>query len=157
METLIKMTAFVKEQYELFIQDKITCEQFRERVWKYANFLSLTPEIWMFVPCDSDGNILEEPEKFKNWTNFDYSGTDIGFEDERLCREYQTAKERCYFEGFELDVKTSNIVGITNVSTQIWFYKNGIITVNAKEIETIEYLIDYNLTLTATALKEIGL
>ena len=28
----------------------------------YTNFVSQKPELWMFVPCDEEGNVLEEPK-----------------------------------------------------------------------------------------------
>lgn len=28
---------------------------------RYAKFLKQPIELWMFVPCDEDGNVLEEP------------------------------------------------------------------------------------------------
>mgnify|MGYP001363883582 CR=1 FL=1 len=55
MKTLIGMVAFVLEQYKLFIQDKITSEQFRNNVWEYANFLSRQPKLSDLVPCGKDG------------------------------------------------------------------------------------------------------
>jgi hypothetical protein len=91
---------------------------------KYAKFLKQPLELWMFVPCDENGNTLQEPTKYSNWTNFDYSGTDIGFEDEKLCREYQKAKEACIFE--------YNILSLDEL--------NDLIT----QGKTIEYLINYH-------------
>lgn len=139
------MTAFVKEQYELFIQDKITCEQFRERVWKFANFLSLTPEIWMFVPCklvDGVWVVLELPKVC--------ICTDLC----SLCKEYKLAKERCYFEGFEVKDGLS-ICDEHSILHIFWNYEGK--WKLSQGLKTIEDLIPYNLTLTATAQKEIGL
>ena len=51
----------------------------------YSKFLKQPLELWMFVPCDDNGNVLKEPiinDSIKIWT-------------------YQQAKERCLFEGFE--------------------------------------------------------
>ena len=99
MKNLIGMTDFVLEQYKNNYHANTPT-----RILNYANFLKQPLELWMFVPCklvDGVWVVLEEPEKYKNWINYEYSGTDIGFDDEKLCREYQQAKEKCLFEGFE--------------------------------------------------------
>jgi len=54
---------------------------------KYKNFLKQPLELWMFVPCDKDGNVLN-----------DYPVTN---EDEQYDHFlYEQAKERCLFDGF---------------------------------------------------------
>ena len=141
------MTDYVKEQYELFIQDKITCEQFRERVWKFANFLSLTPEVWQFVPgklVDGVWVVLEEPKGYKYWINDSEFGAYEG-DDVEDCEQYQQAKERCYF------------VGCVLMDDWALQFPDGTLFCSIEELHkyTIEDLIDYNLTLTATAQKEI--
>ena len=32
---------------------------------KLHNFLKKKPELYMFVPCDKDGNVLKKPESFE--------------------------------------------------------------------------------------------
>jgi len=78
---------------------------------KYADFLMQKPELWMFVPCDENGNILEDQE----WKKFEGNITDLGI----ILRKHKEAKEHCLFEGFETqfnsDLSTS-IKGIVNLS-----------------------------------------
>jgi len=50
---------------------------------QYADFLKQPLELWMFVPCDEDGDVLEEIKPYQD--NY---------------FKYQKAKERCLFEVF---------------------------------------------------------
>jgi hypothetical protein len=96
---LISMTDFVLEQNKLLKNAPDAYDQYCKMV-NYANFLKQPLKLEMFVPCDEDSNVLEEPIRFKNWKNYDYSGTDIGFEQEKLCRQYHKAQEKVLFEGW---------------------------------------------------------
>jgi len=62
---------------------------------RYAEFLKQPLELWMFVPCDENSNVLEEPlEKCNpNWD--EDSMCDWATE----CFFYEEAKERCLFDG----------------------------------------------------------
>jgi len=127
---LISMTDFIISETTKSDGNKyMLCNKFVN----YANFLKQPLELWMFVPCDEDGNVLEEPVHYETWLKLHESeGSTIGF-DEHL--KYQQAKERCLFDGFsEKDARFS-------------LFAN----------ETIEYLTEYNLQLTKTAEKLIGL
>lgn len=156
MKTLIKMTDFVKEQKPNAMSNSLS------NIINYANFLSLTPEIWQFVPCklvDGVWVVLELPKD--NSYLGGRGATDaiklLKYEEELA--EYQTAKERCYFDGFEVIEekfisKTHYYIVFNNLKIA-WNY-NGKWNFY-KEFKTIEDLIPYNLPLTATAQKEIGL
>jgi len=129
MKTLIKMTDYLPDN-------------------PYSKFLKQTPQLYMFVPCDSEGNVLEEPI-FKG----DHDLLEFKHQ------EYQQAKERCYFEGFEVKERNCNEAKfkyIENGLIAVFYYNK---TTNSFEenadFKTLEDLIPYNLTLTATAQKEI--
>ena len=67
-------------------------------VLKYASFMKQKPELWMFVPCDEDGNVLEEPENIpaKLGLGLDhFSKKEIDEMD-----TYLEAYSRVIFEGF---------------------------------------------------------
>jgi hypothetical protein len=99
------------------------------RFWaceKYVKFLKQPLELWMFVPCDEDGNVLEEPELYNE-----------------VC-EYQKAKERCFFEGFEY-------------KKALFFTENKELFWHGKLHGNVESLTKYNLKLTQTAIKQLGL
>lgn len=119
-------------------------------VGEYAKFLKQPLELWMFVPVDSDGSVLEEP----HWTD-DYeseNGTErFGSE----CEEYRQAKSRCLFEGFEVD----EVMNITcgDICSGFYYDKGSKLWKLSDEKETIEDLVPYGLTLTAMAIKKLGL
>lgn len=87
MKNLISMIDFVIQQWD----KDIYTDDFAQLMIIYANFLKQPLELWMFVPCNEDGNVLEEPE-FSEPNN----ESEIGNYDE-LRYQYQQAKERCLF------------------------------------------------------------
>jgi len=130
MKNLIGMTYFVLDHGN----PSNTDSQFADKVMAYANFLKQPLELWMFVPCDEDGDVLEKP--INNSRELDST-----FLDKNLQRKfdfaflaYQQAKERCYFDDYSLEYSESLV--------EYW--------------KKIEDLVQYNLRLTPTALKQIG-
>ena len=119
MKNLISMTDYIIQQHE-------QCISSTGRTYNYAKFLKQPLELWMFIPCDEDGNVLQVPI-FKNTLNSDKHHS--------LWEEYRQAKERCLFE--ELSEKDAKFVLHAN--------------------ENIEDLIEFNLQLTQTAIKQLGL
>ena len=125
---LISMTSFV-------LQRDITDIKQRDSIVKYANFLKLPLKLEMFVPCDEDGNVLEEPKIEEEYV------------DERTTQifaQYQydldKAKEKVLFEGIP-------------IAQAKWLVKT---------FSTIESLSDISNTitpiyLTESAIKQIGL
>lgn len=103
MDKLISMTDFVLEQVsERNKEPEYDSFEFMEKVSKYANFLKQPLQLGFFVPCDLDGNVLEEPkEKQCEWC---LESHNLNCEDcKKELRQYQEAKERVLFEGFRLD------------------------------------------------------
>ena len=132
MKNLISMVDFVLEEHK-----KTNWNSYNVIV-NYANFLKQPLELWMFVPCDEDGNVMEEP--INNSRELDST-----FLDKNLQRKfdfaflaYQQAKERCLFENHDLDVET--IKHHINIGRALEYFAY---------FETLQ--------LTPTALKQIGL
>ena len=139
-QQLIGMTAFVLEQYKLFIQDKITSEQFRNNVWNYANFLSRQPQLSDFVACGKDGLPIE----------YNKTASEIFADDNGHCRiiskeeyTYNKSLDKVLFKGFQWNSKG-------------YAYKDDLM-IDEEFIEnlTIESLTPYNLELTEKANKSI--
>ena len=129
------MTDFVLYAHDE-IEDSLDSEHL---MYCYANFLKQPLELWMFVPCGYDGNILEDPI-------FNEPNNEIEY---HLEYAYQQAKERCLFE---------KIIGYNickDGSFYIYYNKESIIFITKKD--TIESISGYNLALTPTALKQLGL
>lgn len=61
---LISMTDFLIEQRKELLRKidyKEKLELYTNIVYAYANFLKQKLELWMFVPCDENGEVLEKP------------------------------------------------------------------------------------------------
>jgi hypothetical protein len=83
--------------------------------------------------------VLEEPKEYNRW---------------HTEKEYQEALDKVLFDGFEIDYDSI----VKNNDIRIRFNNNSVYLNNSKNlISTIEDLVPYNLPLTKTALKEIGL
>lgn len=116
----------------------------RDSTNKYANFLNLNLKTEMFVPCDDEGNVLDEPDSIGVGNEFYY---------QRALDQYQQAKEKVLFEGFYY-VKMSkqhalyNETGIFASGINLDCIFNGI---------TIESILTKKLTLTPAGQKLAGL
>ena len=150
MKNLIPMTDFVLSQNG-YLTDCF------KRSHNYAKFLKQPLELWMFVPCDDDGNVLK----------FDYPQNkafvdvaQIEFE-----KQYQQAKERCLFEGFEF-TKSQKFSMENKIKNSVhWYTKERLYLTTKKadgyhayyQLFTVEDLIQCDLYLTQTAINIIGL
>jgi len=114
-----------------------------EKICDYANFLNQSLTLGMFIACDEDGNVLEEPE-----FNEPNNENEIGDYDE-LRYQYQQAKDKVLFEGFEICNRTSNIDCVV--------CKDDHISLKLLKGKTVEYLINRDITLTPNAIKQVKL
>jgi len=156
MKNLISNTAFGKKIESKLTLGEIDYKEYFILRCNYDSFLIKPLEKWMFIPCDEDGNVLEEPVIYERWLvlkgNYPYSEyANI------KCEKFQQAKERCLFEGFE----------VLNLNERISFLIRedmadySVITYSFVENkflggkETIESVSCYNLQLTQTAIKQL--
>jgi len=148
MGKLISMIAFIKEHSEnakLEEYNQVN-ETFVNKIINYANFLSEPLQLWMFVPCDKNNVPLDEPKQV--------SPDGVKWQD--YVKQYQQAKERCYFEGFEIKDGTRNYtVSFKEHFGLHPFFKIDADWFKSKKYSTIEDLVKYNLTLTQTAKNRI--
>ena len=148
---LISMADFVLEQvknakYEEFHQVN---ETFVNKVINYAQFLKQPLELWMFVPCDEDGNVLEHPKNYHKNIVIDELKRIDNYNN--LIKEYEQAKERCLFEGFEWKVDESFAEEVNGI-----FDKKTNRFICALDIGmTIEDLVCIKSELTPTAIKQL--
>ena len=78
------------------------CKEFEKRmksVVDYANFLKQPLTLGMFIPCDKEGNVLEEPDCKEDYYR-DANGLAYNYFEDR--KKWLEAKERVLFEGFEI-------------------------------------------------------
>jgi len=105
---LIPMTDFVLREQKNIMWDSFN------KVVRYANFLKQPLTLGMFIPCDEDGNILKEP-KF-------VSPEGVKWED--YVKQFEQAKERVLFEGFEV-TKEEGVFYIQKNDIELWYNKKA--------------------------------
>ena len=157
---LISMVNFV-------LQQDITDIKQRDSIVKYANFLRQPLKLEMFINCDDDGNVLKEPKntnyqvdvntKCSGW-KYLYDNNDklIGYYDDRKWKEdfvkYKQSKEKVLFEGIEF--RRNGGVNFLTINEDTFAFHD--FNIKFKYL-TIEFLVQYDLKLTESALKQIGL
>lgn len=141
---LMSMTRFVLEQLKI----NQSCSEFKEAVKNYADLLTQPLTIGMFVPCDEDNNVLEEP-----------------LNDDWYYEQWIEAKQRVLFEGFEISYwdydGSSKSFSVRKKNghmdfIQVCYYKskpNYFIW----SFNNIEQLSDKDLELTESAKQKLGL
>ena len=153
---------------------KVAEEQFYgTQIYDYANFLKQPLELGMFIPCDEDGNVLEEPEKLikalekVNQEYYDlksnhykdnerYKWAVETITSDKKYQEYQEAKERVLFKGcsatkqkdYYLVNHNNNIKGLQT----IWLSWNGSKTVE----DLLKFKDEINLELTESAINKLN-
>ena len=137
---LISCTEFVLGQEKKGLQNTDRHLRF-ERIIKYAKFLKQPLTLSMFIVCDDEGNVLEEPE-FHEPNN----ESEIGEYDE-LIYKYQQAKERVVFEGYTVLQEKDYYIVVDSHGIKKWLSWN--------KSKTIESLINEitEVTITPNAVK----
>lgn len=97
MKTLISMVDFVEEIKD-YVHESHNNERGLELIFNYSEFLKQPLTLGMFVSCDEEGDVLEEP----NPDNYNW-----GYLDE--LKIYNKAKEKVLFENFPLDAAKHHI------------------------------------------------
>ena len=148
---LIPMTDFVNNVGNM--ENYPSHENALSWIYNYATFLKLPLKLEMFVPCDEDGNVLEEPKIEEEYVDEHTT---------QIFAQYQydldKAKEKVLFEGFK----------IYNYKLNVFFYlgrrktlsydkkRKDFITIGLLP-ETVEDLINISsqIKLSQTALNSI--
>lgn len=148
---LISMVDFV------LMQDGNLSQNDEDRWFKshqYAEFLKQPLELWMFVPCDDDGNVWKYPPTKDEWEWAKRDSTEAEQSFEQKEYNYNKAKDKVLFEfdgGIKLVRNKENFFIIE--------YKNGfylrVLKNNTKT--TVESLFKFSVgvKLTETAIKQI--
>lgn len=125
---------------------KVSDSEYRRLRDNYDDFLEQPLKLEMFVPCDEEGDILEEP------TNYEKRLLNMMTEYNDEVYTYYKAKAKVLFEGIEFR-KNGGVNFLTIKEDTFAFFD---FNVKFKNL-TIEYLIQYDLQLTENAVKQIGL
>lgn len=120
---------------------------------KRVRFGRKTLELWQFIPCklvDGVWVVLEEAIKSELWntTTQDGETQSLLIEYEYSKTQYQQAKEKCLFEGFEAK-KLKDFYLVFFNDSEIW--------VSWNDLKTIEDLVKHEPLLTKTAIKQLSL
>lgn len=152
MSKLISMTDYVIKK----VNENRPCDRgaILQEISDYAKFIKQPLTLGMFIPCDDEGNVLNEMYSEKeNTKNKTFT---------QLSNEYQQAKERVIFEGF-------NFLGVLNdcyyeieLNNDFWvIFENDKVKINDDGNEffvyTIEDLIELEFKITETTAKKLGL
>ena len=165
---LISMTDFVIRKYkDELVHSGENWRDFLEkyaRITKsYADFLKRPLKLEMFVPCDEDGNVLEEPKRWNDYLQFPDSFD--GNKEWGELYNYELAIERVLFKGFEIEESQKEALkNNTQLSVSIYTENSFYIThrLNGKwhtwfSLKTVEDLIKCKIELSKTAIKQIGI
>lgn len=137
---LISMTDFVIQNENMVKTTEIEMSKDLYNLAQYAHFLKQPLKLGMFVPCDEDDNVLEEPV-YSEPT----SENEIGNLDE-LIYQFNLAKDRVLFDGFTVE---NGIIFLSN--------KQILIQKSLLEKMKIEDIISANLILTQSSIKQLEL
>lgn len=144
MKKLIGMTDYCMELTKNdFIGSGSVSNDVLLKISNYANFLKQPLELWMFIPCDDDGNVLEEP-KIENMPFCSVNGEGYDY----AILKYQQAKEKCLFEGCFYDDEMQVIRSEKGID--LFYLPKG-------KLFSVEMMAKYNLQLTPTAIKQLSL
>lgn len=102
--------------------------EFYKSVTNYANFLKQPLELWMFVPCDENGNYYEKP-CLDNYS-IDEEGSRLF---NNALSKWKIAYDKCIFSE-DLNEEELSIL---------------------MQYETVENLVEYNLQLSQNCIKKI--
>lgn len=154
----VKKNSFtITEKYSI-IEWESKCKSF-DKIINYAEFLKQPLKLGMFVPCDEDDNLIDSNSIFAS------NEKDYIFENEYFYK-YLQAKERVLFEGLIIQSDKKDVefydgfrfYNETNVledMNSIVFEFDG--TVRNEKINIVEDITSFNITLTETAIKQLGL
>ena len=93
---LVPMTDFVIKM--MFSKNYPNHKEALKQIFSYAELLKQPLKLEMFVPCDENGNILEEPQMRPERNSFDEEDMDY---DAQELYDYIKAKKKVLFEGFK--------------------------------------------------------
>ena len=149
MKTLIPLIEFVLDK-----NDFKSYRKNAEKIRAYAEFLNQDLKLWMFIPCDKEGNVLEEPLKYNEWFS-EYKKGFIHEYDSLVMKQYQEAKSKVLFKGFTIARINKDYVKIKhkNLSTSYSYKTNKFHLIGV--LDKVSDLVNYNLTLTQTAQTQI--
>jgi len=127
---LVSMVDYVVQCYEMGDEHPNPSDAFYQ-TYLYAKFLKQPLTLGMFVPCDDEGNVLEEPIET-------IGGVEL------YAKTYNQALDKVVFDGFEVSYDGVNLITVSKDDVYIEFYTNHIMS-NGMQIKSISDLCGYGL------------
>lgn len=153
---LISMTDFVLEQKRI-TGSETQLSKIVNKIFFYAEFLKQPLTLGMFVPCAADGNVLEDLQMCCNGSDCGCMGLPVNVSSIKEIDEYREAESRVLFnfndvfDDIYIHQKSNTFVVEFNQGYGSFRYEY------LEENSTVEDLVKYNLVLTESAKKQIGL
>ena len=124
------------------------------KICNYATFLIQPLQLGMFVPCDENGNVLEEPKRWNDYLQFPDSFD--GNKEWGELYDYELAIERILFKGFEYVnfINDGKLLPYHRLIKNDEYFNVRFLDRNIEDLLT-EF--EYGIELTSTAIKQIGL
>ena len=148
-------STFDTSQIDWYDLEQVKLDEMRN----YARFLKQPLQLGFFVPCDEDGNLWEFPPTNEEWEWAQKDSADAEQSYKMKQFYYEKAKERILFKGFHSIGE--NEIELLNSDNWMSFSQKTIKFTDefGHEIEVyrIEDLIELNLELTDSAIKQIGI
>ena len=151
----IEKSSYTQTEKYRIIEWENKCQAF-DKIINYAKFLKQPLKLEMFVPCDEEGNVLEEPKIEEEYVDEHTT---------QIFAQYQydldKAKEKVLFEGFYIKRGSTDVDNMTtylmhNYFGEIAFKKDW--KDEWEFIEDLESLSNLNeIELTENAVKQIRL
>jgi hypothetical protein len=114
--------------YNNKIENDGVSEQLLIDIIYFAKLTNREPELGDFIPCDEEGNVLDEPVDTIGGVEF-------------YAKKYQAAKDRVIFKGdWEVVKLGSDYIILANEKDSISFWYSGKVQVFGKSITRIEDL-----------------
>lgn len=147
--SMIEFVFFV----QTYSEEPLTDLQILNKITSYAEFLKQPLTLGIFVPVDEKGNVLKEELKYSFATEESNAGI--------RHKNYREAQNKVLFEGFNIvksDIETLNhtIFVENKKGEQVGYNKSWEDNWNFYGI-TIENLVGFELELSESALKQIGI
>jgi len=157
MKKLITMTDFVLQLHSQKNYETAGIGGLENWVYAeltYAQLLQTPRELGMFIPCNSDGEPMEKPKGFDEWTDKPYT-KQLHQEWIKLVQDYYKALDSVLFEGWDVDIREfGTTISMNDIFISI---RDGYWELDGNEVKTIEDLIKIGLQVTDTKAKELGL
>lgn len=170
---LIPLADFVEKECSRSLKNNESVFDKLKNIGKYTAFLKQPLELWMFIPLDEDGNVLELPIGTRIYLHSKETNLQNPLNENaiNLIEKYLKAKEKVLFEGFKIGFDEQQNLHqcilplYTDISEDgfalpIMEKEKGGEWIPSEEYPTIEHMtrgLNFDFILTQSALQQINI